>query len=220
VFHKSLPWLANIRVPAFLLLIIGALSLVSGSSTSAYYNTSAASASNTFTAGSIQLQISDSNKSGQETITSSIVANVAANQWRPGHKVTAPITLINTGNLDLTYGLTYTAADSGTKPDGGASTPTQFLKLSIKGKGNGNGNSGACTTTNFSIGSKWQEDIIIGQTLATGATALWPDTTRTVAANDSEVLCFQVEFTDSGPGVENDASGGASTVSFNFIGRR
>jgi hypothetical protein len=206
-------------MPALSLLIIGTLGLMSGPSTLAYYGASAASTRNAFTAGSVHLQISDSNETGRDTVTGSIVATVAADQWRPGQKVTAPITIINSGDLDLTYGLAYTATDSGTRPDDGPSTLTQFSKLSIKGKGNGQGNLGACTTANFSNGSKWQESIISGQTLAAGTTTLWSDTTRPIAANDSEVLCLQIEFTEGGAGVENNAIGGTSTVSFLFTGR-
>jgi hypothetical protein len=192
---------------------------MNGPGTVAYYATSAGSVSNTFTAGSAHLHLADSDEYAKETISGSIVATVAANQWRPGQVVTVPIRVINHGEIDLTYGLAYTATDSGATPDGRPSTLAQFSKLSIKGKGNGQGDLGACTTANFSNGSKWQESIISGQILAAGTTVLWRDTTRLVTANDSEVLCIQIEFTESGAGVENNAMGGTLTVSFLFTGR-
>jgi predicted ribosomally synthesized peptide with SipW-like signal peptide len=202
------------------MLIIGILSIMGGLGTLAYYTTSADSTANTFTAGKIKLQLSDSDEGPADSVAASIVANVATNQWRPGRKVTAPITVDNTGDLALTYGLSYTASDSGSKPGGGAATPTQFLKLNIKAKGTGNGTASDCTTANFSDAGKWQESIISEQTMAVGTAVLWADTVRSINAASNEVLCFQVEFTNGAAGVENNAMGGTSTVAFNFTGRQ
>jgi hypothetical protein len=177
-------------------------------------------AANTFAAGKIKLQLTDSSQGPADSVTASIVADVATNKWRPGQKVTAPITVDNTGDLVLTYGLSYTAADSGTKPVGGAATPTQFLNLSIKAKGTGIGTAADCTTANFSDAGKWQETIISGQTMAVGTAVLWADNARIVNASSNEVLCFQVEFSNGAAGVENNAMGGTSTVAFNFTGRQ
>jgi predicted ribosomally synthesized peptide with SipW-like signal peptide len=214
VTQNPFAFIAWSRTTLALILIAGVLSLTGGLGTMAYYTTTANSTANTFVAGSIHLHLTDNNETGLDAVTGSVVANVASNQWRPGQKVTAPITVLNTGDLGLTYGLSYTAADSGTTPSGGSSTPTQFLKLSIKS----GGVFGDCNNTNF---ASWGTSVISGQTLAVGTSTLWADTIRSIGAASNEVLCFQVEFTKSETGgVENAAMGGTSTISFDFSGRQ
>jgi predicted ribosomally synthesized peptide with SipW-like signal peptide len=210
---KPFAFIAWSRTTLALILIAGVLSLTGGLGTMAYYTTTANSTANTFVAGSIHLHLTDNNETGLDAVTGSVVANVASNQWRPGQKVTAPITVLNTGDLGLTYGLSYTATDSGTTPSGGAAAPTQFLKLSIKS----GGVAGDCNNTNF---ASWGTSVISGQTLAVGTASLWVDTVRSIGAVSNEVLCFQVEFTNGAAGVENTAMGGTSTISFDFGGRQ
>ena len=205
----------------FGMLVVGALALQGGRATIAYFTSSASSTANTFTTGSIHLRLEDSNEGPAGAVSASLTANVATNSWRPGQMVTAPITVSNTGSLGLTYGLAYTAADSGTQPGGGAATPTQFLTLAIKAEGTGTGTAGDCTTANFGNAALWQESVHPATALVAGATqTVFADTTRAlVATTGSEVLCLQVAFTDGGAGAENAAMNGTSTVTFTFSAR-
>ena len=203
------------------LLAVGGLGLQEGRATIAYFTSSASSAANTFTSGSITLRLQDSNEGPAGAVSASITANVAANNWRPGQVVTAPLTVSNNGTLGLTYGLAYTATDSGTQPSGGAATLTQFLTLAIKAKGTGTGTASDCTTATFGNATLWQESVHPATAMVAGAAqTVFADTTRALAATTgSERLCLQVAFTNGAAGAENAAMNGTSTVAFTFSAR-
>ena len=210
--------LTSMRVLLGLLVVLGVLGGQADRGTLAFFTTTAASTANTFESGSIELDLTDANGGAetlQDAVTASITANVATNTWRPGQVVTQPITVTNSGTLSLTYGIAYTAADTGTTPDGASATPTQFLTLAIK-KG---GTAGQCTTGLFG-GAPWSSTLVAATALSTSGATLLTDTSQTLAASAADVLCFQVAFTNGSSGVENAAMGGTSTIAFNFSGRQ
>ena len=113
-------------------LATGVLSTVAGRGTMAYFTTQVTSTPNTFTAGTLRLEIADVNDARSiNPVTSSIVFN----NIKPGDTVYAPIELTNTGTLDLKYGLRYTTATSA----GGDQDLAPALKLAINSSVGGTG---------------------------------------------------------------------------------
>ncbi|HYN88877.1 MAG TPA: TasA family protein [Ardenticatenaceae bacterium] len=203
--------LAHRRVLLGLVLAIGVLSPLAGLGTLAYFTTSANSNNNTFVAGSIELDLTDGNETDQDTVTASITAS--NDDWRPGEVRYAPITVENNGTLAMTYDLAYTAADSGTTPDGASAALTHFLDLSVKT----GGTAAQCTSTDWG-NAAWTTTIATAQDLSTAGATLASD--RSLAVSGSEVLCLKVEFENAGNGTENAGQGGTSTIGFSFSGEQ
>ena len=89
----------------FSALGMGMLSLSAGSGTMAYFTTQVQSNNNTFTAGNLRFNISDSlSTTGQYP---SVGSSLSLLNMKPGDVVYAPIQLNNTGNLDARYGIKY-----------------------------------------------------------------------------------------------------------------
>jgi hypothetical protein len=205
--------LSDRRTLLALMVLIGIAGATAGVSTLANFTTLATSNDSVFTAGSIELGLKDADETEfADAVSASIGA--AADDWRPGEVRYAPLTVNNSGTLPLIYDLAYTAADSGTTPDGPAATLTEFLDLSIKSGGTAE----LCTAASWNDGT-WSETVLDSQDLSTAGGSLAND--RPLAANgDEEVLCLKVEFESAGSGAENSAQGGTSTLDFTFAGEQ
>jgi predicted ribosomally synthesized peptide with SipW-like signal peptide len=214
---SSLGQLGSIRVILALAAVFGMLTAQAGRGTLAYFTDVATSSGNTFAAGSIDLNLTGGTSAGSGNVTATFTASNTA--WKPGQVQTAPITVANAGTLPLTYGITYTAADSGNQPDSlGSATPTQFHTITIKGAGTGTASD--CTDANFSNATLWSSTPVNAVTLSTAGATLLADTSRSLAASGSEVLCTQIAFTNGASAAENAAMGGTMTLGLSFNSRQ
>jgi predicted ribosomally synthesized peptide with SipW-like signal peptide len=100
--HNMLRW------GLFGALGMGLLSLSAGSGTLAFFTTQVQSNNNTFTAGNLRFNISDSlSTTGQYP---SIGSSLSLLNMKPGDAVYAPIKLTNIGNIDAKFGIKYTTS--------------------------------------------------------------------------------------------------------------
>jgi predicted ribosomally synthesized peptide with SipW-like signal peptide len=100
--HNMLRW------GLFGALGMGLLSLSAGSGTLAYFTTQVQSNNNTFTAGNLRFNIADSiSTTGQYP---SVGSSLSLLNMKPGDAVYAPIKLTNVGNIDSTFGISYTTS--------------------------------------------------------------------------------------------------------------
>jgi predicted ribosomally synthesized peptide with SipW-like signal peptide len=179
-----------------ILLTLGAAAVVATIGASAVslalFTSTAVVPGNTFSTGTVQIG------------TSPTSALVTYSNMAPGDQVTAPITVSNTGSLDLRYAITSVATNVDSKG------LKDQLVLTIK--------SGVTTCDN----GNWAAD---GTTVYTGdldssTGALVGDVTpgsqggdRTVAAGGNEVLCFNVGLPIS---TGNAFQGATTTATFTF----
>ena len=157
----------------------------------AIFTSTASVGSNTFTAGTVIIG------------TSPTTALVTFSNMAPGDEVTAPITVSNTGTLDLRYAITSATSEN--------VLATQ-LQLTIK--------SGVTTCTNGGFGA--DGTVIYGPGVLGNTTPVnvVGDPTqgfqlgdRTLAASANEVLCFSVTLPLS---TGNSFQGLTSTATFTF----
>ena len=198
------------RILLGMLLIVGILGGTGGRGTLAYFTSTVTSNANVFTAGTLTLQ-------GNGAATANAIFTAGTATWKPGSFVVAPITMSNAGTLPLTYGFSYTDADTGTL--------TTFMTVAVKAKGTaaggGAGTTGKCDTdTDFNDATLWQSSVVASAPLSTGGATLLANTSRSLAVSASEVLCYEFAFTNGVAGAENGAFGDAATLAFSFNGRQ
>jgi spore coat-associated protein N len=170
-----------------LLLVAGVMASFAAAG-SALFTSTAAVAANTFTTGTLILTTSTA--SGLITYT-----NMA-----PGDKVTAPLTVADTGNLALRYAMTTTISAE----TGGLGSQ---LQLQVK--------SGvtACTNVGFDTdGTSIYNSALTGALIGNPAQGNQAGD-RTLAGPGSEVLCFQARLPIT---TDNTFQGKAVTAQFNF----
>src|SRR3954469_4753664 len=138
---------------------VGVLSTVAGRGTVAYFTTQVSSTANTFTAGTLHLEVADNDDAATRT---SVGSSITFSNMKPGDVVYAPIELDNTGSLDLVYGIKYvtTSGHAGADQD-----LADVLTLAVLGTGaTGSGTTAdaaadaahACSAANFATpGTIW-----------------------------------------------------------------
>jgi hypothetical protein len=154
--------------------------------TQAVFTDSEAVGGNAFTSQTINLGVSTSN------------ALLTLTTLLPGDKVTAPLTLTNSGTGDLRYAMS-TGATAAALPD----AMTGTIRTGVT----------TCSNAGFSATGS---ELLTGTltSLAFGSSAQGQQGgDRALAASASEVLCFQVELP---LGVGNALQGLSSTVTFTF----
>ena len=174
--------------------LLGALTGLVDNGTYASFRSTAASSTNVFTAGTVDIANSPAS------------ALVAIGDMVPGETVTAPLTVGNSGTLQLRYAVTSTV----TNPDGKAigAQLTLTIKTGVT----------ACTNAGFgSTGSVVYGSAALGTIGSTinliGTPASFPNGGRTVNASANETLCFQVGLPST---TGASFQGGATTATFAF----
>ena len=181
----------NARTIFMGLLAIGVLVVGVGVGTGAIFTDSQSVDANTFSTGTVDIA------------TSPTTALVTFSDMAPGDQVTNPITVTNSGSLELRYAVTSTTDED---------TLAAQLDLTIK--------SGVTTCTNAGFGTDGTviygpDDLgstaginVIGNPLQGDQGA-----DRTLAASGNEVLCFNVSLPlDTGDAFQNTTT----TATFNF----
>jgi len=181
----------NARTILISLMAIGVLVVGVGVGTGAIFTDTQSVDANTFSTGTVDIA------------TSPTTALVTFSDMAPGDEVTNPITVTNSGSLDLRYAVTSTTTED---------TLAAQLDLTIK--------SGVTTCTNAGFGT---DGTVIYGAADLGSTAginVIGDPAqgaqagdRTLAASGNEVLCFNVSL----PSSTGDAYQGlTTTATFNF----
>ena len=171
------------------ILAVGALSGLVEGDTVAYFQSTATAKSNSFNAKTVDIASSPSS------------AFVTLGGMVPGETVTAPLTITNSGTLQMRYAVASTVTDDG-KGIGAQ------LDLTIK-QGVTN-----CTTAGFGAtgtviyGADGPLGAIGSSLNLIGNPASFPNGGRTLAASANEVLCFQVKL----PAASGTTYQGATTT--------
>lgn len=182
----------NTKILASLALMALALVAISLESTLARFTDSASSSGNTFSSGTLNLKLSDSN----ETVLDAVSASLVVTGLRPGGSSTAqPITLSNAGSLPLRYAMTTATA--------GSAALAAELQLEIRTVG-----SGCSIFTGTLIYTGALTAAAIGNP-AVGSQA----GDRAIAASGSDPLCFRVTMLST---AANAVQGATTTITFTF----
>jgi hypothetical protein len=182
---------------ALAIAFVGTLSLVAVTTltTQAMFTTQAGSSGNTFVGGTVDLTL------GQTS------AAVTMAPMMPGDKVTAPLSVDNSGSVGLRYSMTST-----TSTTGDASLPN-LLVLTIKD----DVPAASCTDAQWATGTNVVYTGPLGDDAAPthvlGSPAQGPDAgDRPLGAGASETLCVQVEY----PLGADAGEGATTTATFRF----
>lgn len=181
----------NARTIVIGLLAIGILAAGIGLGTGAIFTDTQQVDANTFSTGTVDIS------------TNPTTALVTFSGMTPGDQVTNPITVTNSGTLELRYAMTSTTTENALAAQ---------LDLTIK--------SGVTTCTNAGFGG--DGTVIYGPAdlgSTTGINVIGDPTQgaqtgdRTLAASGSETLCFNVSLPSS---TGNAFQGQTTTATFNF----
>lgn len=170
-------------------VFLGALTGLVENGTVAYFRNTGAATANAFTSGTVDIANSPSS------------ALMSLSDLVPGETITAPLTITNSGTLQLRYALASTVTNSDAKGLGAQ------LTLTIK--------SGVSSCTNVGFGSSGTVLYgaaplgAIGSSLTLlGTPAAFPNGGRALNAAANETLCFQVGL----PSATSAAYQGATTT--------
>ncbi len=201
----------------FGVLAVGALSVQPSRGTLAYFTSAASSADNTFTAGTIVINVADANEGPAASVQASIGASNAS--FRPGQTVVGYVAVRNAGTLPFDYGLTYTATNGATSLIVG--TPALNPTLEVL-----TANSAAeCSVANVAgqranLASRYGP-----RPLSTSPGTVVVDsggsTKLSLDASSSQVVCLAVSWPNSATaGAENAQQGGSATLELAFDARQ
>jgi predicted ribosomally synthesized peptide with SipW-like signal peptide len=209
-------------------LATGVLSTVAGRGTVAYFTTQVQSTPNTFTAGTLRLEIADVDDAMS---VNPVTASISFDNMKPGDTVYAPLEINNTGTLDLRYGIKYTTSTSGDQDLADA------LFLAVKGTTPGGTGTKAtvagdaahaCSAANWGTAAVWSSTVHASAVMdSAGETLVAPSsgaggTGRDLAADTGkETLCFQITWPS--PGADNTFNNPVdgqtnTTITFTFDG--
>jgi predicted ribosomally synthesized peptide with SipW-like signal peptide len=214
----------------------GALSLVAGHGTLAFFTTQVSSTPNTFTAGTLRLFVGDVNEA---PFAGPAASSITFANMKPGDIVYAPIEMANDGTLPARYGIKYTTS---------IAAPTVFnqdlapgLTLAIKASAGGTGTRGtvalaaatACSAANWGSAGVWGADVRVGAAMVAGAgqtvtgVASLPTAAgngpaqggRDLAVSARETLCVQVTFTEPAvlDNTYNNATNAGTGTNITFV---
>lgn len=228
----------NFRILMVLAILAGVLAMQSGRGTLAYFTSTASSTSNTFTAGRLNINLSDTAQGGGSAQTADLTDNAAGNvtttfvatDFVPGDTKTAPLTVqLDTGSIAAFYGLKYTATGATNL------TPKVTLEVKVPTALTGATLATQCTAADFTNALLWtayygpQAMTATTQTTVinsgASADAAPVKARRAIASGDTHLMCFQFKFVDAGtPGSnttgDNAAQGEVMTVQFDFDARQ
>lgn len=181
---------------SLMLLVVTGLVATFGLLASAYFTSTATVTNNTFTTGTLNLTASPAS------------AALTLNTMAPGDKITAPITLTNSGTLDLYYAMTSTSTNLDNKG------LAQQLTLAIKSGVSACSNSGF-GSSGTSIYSGALNNALFGESEFDSVG--WPRPgDRLLAASAAEGLCFQVSL-PLGSGNAYQGASTTTTLTFNAV---
>ena len=174
--------------------LLGALTGMVDSGTYASFRSTASSSTNVFAAGTVDIASSPS------------TALLAIADMVPGETVTAPLTVNNSGSLQLRYAVSSTVTNADGKAIGAQLTLT--IKTGVTTCTNaGFGSSGTVRYGSAALGA-------IGSSInLIGTPSSFPNGGRTINASAGETLCFQVGLPSNTGG---SFQGGATTATFAF----
>jgi hypothetical protein len=171
-----------------------------GTFTSAIFTDSATMPSSTFSTGTVDIDLSDSDETNADNL---VTSDITFSAMAPGDQVTAPITVTNNGSLDLRYAVTSTTTENVLAAE---------LDMTIK--------SGVTTCTDAGFGASGTVEYGAGDLGSTTGTNVIGNPTqgadagdRTLAAGASEVLCFNVKLPLA---ATNASQGVTTTATFDF----
>ena len=167
----------------------------------AVFTDAAPSSGNTFTTGTLDIDLSDANETEQDAVTASISYSAMA----PGDTVTASVTVKNNGTNALRYALSSSATNADSKG------LKDVLSLIIKT---------VDVTTPVTPCDNFDGTQLYTGDLDSTAGKLFGDNTqgaqvgdRSLAVGASEILCFRVSLALSAP---NSIQNAATTATFTF----
>lgn len=173
-----------------LVLSLGLLSGMAWAGTFAEF-TDSGTATSTFTAGDVDLLISN------EADDAYAFTTIQMSNMKPGDVKYAPLTITNDGSLGFTYAMATTATNTDSKNLAGQ------LTVGVKKVAN----EAACDSAG--IGYLASSDVLT----ASGALSAAAIASRSLTAGSSEVACFRVEL-PSGSG--DTFQGATTTATFTF----
>src|SRR5258708_26531246 len=102
-------------------LAVGVLATMTGRGTLAYFTTQVRSDTNTFTAGTLQFHVGDTDESN---LTPAAITSISFATMKPGDVAYAPSEIDNVGSPAAQSGSLYTTSTSGTNPAPATDLPT------------------------------------------------------------------------------------------------
>jgi len=197
-------------------IALGVVSLI-GASSLALFTDTAQIQNSTFTTGTVDLDLSDSNETNADDLATSdltLSAMAPGDQVQPDNGITAR----NNGSLNLRYALYAKATDADSKH------LKDQLEITIREPDTSGANSGESpvlqcndfdgtaiygATTNFDGSAVADTYVAIFGDSVSGAHA----GDRALTASASEVLCFRVKLATTAP---NSVQGATTTLTFEF----
>jgi spore coat-associated protein N len=173
------------------ILSLGTLSSAVWASTYATF-TDSASASSTFTAGSVDLVLNG------DTSDAYSFTSLQSSSLKPGDVIYAPLTVANTGTIGFAYSMTSSSTNTDTK------ALRDTLKLGAKVVAN----SAACDSAGVGYAAS------VTTAMAEAAISSAAISSRSLSNGVSEVLCFKVEL-PSTAGDSVQAASTTTTMTFN-----
>lgn len=205
--------LASWRVLLALALVLGVLGMQSGRGTLAYFTSTATSTNNSFAAGTVVLQVADTDEPTFASTVTGSVSVASSPGMAPGDTTKGFIDVKNTGTLGLRYALS-------TSDTTVASTANTALRDALTVGVDSIATSASCANTQ---GGSQTQVIAAGtalKTLAFGSSTQGAQAgDRNLTTGSSERLCFYVTF-PLGSSADNTAQGGAASFTFNFNGEQ
>lgn len=186
------------------MIVLGVISYQGGRGTLAYFTDTATSTANTFTAGTLTLEVSNDGTTWSDAVTGSL----SGSNLVPG-------TTYYTGDIQVRNGASsvpakYTLTTTRTSAVSTANDALDgYLKAWMDVR-----SSGSCTAAPAGTGQT-----ALFSNVAVSALDIAAGSERTLATGGSEILCIYVQFADSGA-AQNDAQGGTATYSFAFEARQ
>jgi predicted ribosomally synthesized peptide with SipW-like signal peptide len=191
------PWWRSRTTRA--LLCTGLLSVGFATGTWAYWTDDATITGSSFTAGTLDLQVNESDSYTTATLGMSSTPMV------PGNTSAEVLTIRNNGTVPLKYPLTGGLAGT----DAASFNTATALKLTVVAGGTRSGSGNAATCTGGTV--------IFGPTALTNVTTTAIIGTRRgpIAAGDIEALCLQITFDAAAP---SSLQGKTATATFTATG--
>ena len=186
------------RLILLAILAVGTLGGLAQGETAASFRSTAADTANVFNARTVDIASSPSS------------AFITLNGMVPGETVTAPLTITNSGTMQMTYAVSSSVTNDG---KGIAAQLDLTIKRGV----------GTCTNAGFGAtgtvvyGANGPLGTIGSSLNLIGTPASYPNGGRTLAPDANEVLCFQVTLpASSGTAFQ----GAATTATFAFAAQQ
>lgn len=193
----------NRKIATSAISIVTALALMGGA-TFAFFNSTATSANNTFTSGTLDLFVDDDNESA---VDNSVIGSISASNFAPGQTVNGFVSLHNPGSLAIAE-IELTADTSETADPGADSDMRDVLNLTVLLDDTTTPDSACAGGTDLTTTIEG----VVGDGDATLTLAEFDngtddyDALQGLTAGQTRNVCFAVEFdSDAGNIYEGDA---------------